>query len=205
MIVTVAVCPLTLALDNNKSLVIGSNVTTRLTPFNSDGFYLNTARPAPSNGTITGFSYCFYGNRDNSIRIYQSLVALYRAREGRIKRYERVSDTFVISKRTPFTQGFNCTSYELNVGLQVLQGDMIGACIYDTSNTGQLDLVSLSSLNESYTLLSESVHHADCDTEVLPDRILEDALERTRQNVILHISAEISKLFSFEHTCHDHD
>ena len=45
-----------------------------------DRFYLNTARPAPCNGTITHFGYCYYGRQDDidERETYQALVSVYR-------------------------------------------------------------------------------------------------------------------------------
>lgn len=172
-----------------------------LNRFGNDGFYLNKAKPAPANGTIKGLQYCYYGRRDSSVNRYQSLVALYRP--GERSTYDRVSETLIISKRTPtrlnnvqpdelLQIGFQCDDYELETGLQVQTGDVIGACIYDNSNIGNLDLLSrASSANGGYTLFVDGTNHADCDSGMLPVRLYNDDFEATLNQGILHVSAEI--------------
>lgn len=188
----------TLALNNPTSILIGSNDSTPLSPFDVDGFYINTARPAPSNGTITTLNYCYYGRRDNSKDLYQSLIALYRPAIR--SSYERVSDTIIVSKLPPTStvpqtdvlmRGFNCDYYELQGSLQVLEGDVLGACIFDTSRIGQLDLISFT--REGYTFLRDGANNVDCDRGVLPLEIGGDTLERTIRRGILHVSAGICK------------
>ena len=134
---------------------------------------------------------------------YQSLVALYRP--GERSTYDRVSDTLIILKRTPtrlnniqpdelLQIGFQCDMYELETSLQVQMGDVIGACIYDNSNIGNLDLISrTSSANGGYTLFADGANHADCDSGMLPSRLYNDDFEGRLDQGILHVSAEICK------------
>jgi hypothetical protein len=176
--------------------IIGSNDSTPAIAFNFEGFYLNTLRPAPSNGTITTIEYCYYGRRDNSVRIYQSLVAVYRrATRGTVN---RVSDTIQITKRLPSDNvppadvlllGFNCDYLELNQNISVIAGDLIGACIYDDSDTETLNLVSETESGEFLPV--DSANNADCNSGTLPRRIDEDTLEDTMRRVRLHLFAEI--------------
>ena len=181
-----------------SSQVIGSNDSTPAVPFNFEGFYLNTLQPATSNGTITTLKYCYYGTRDRSVNIYQSLVAVYR--KGLRGNYDRISDTVLITKHRPsdtvlqtdvLLQGFNCDYLELNKNISVVVGDVIGACVYDTSNVEVLNLVSLT--DNGGFLPVDSVHHADCDTGELPRRLVNDHLEATTRRVLLHLFAQIGK------------
>lgn len=197
----------TLALNSSTATLIGSNDSTQFSPFDVDGFYINKARPAAKNGTISGLNYCYYGRRDNSKDRYQSLIAVYRPAGIRNNNYERISDIIVISKLTPTStvpqadalmRGFNCDYYELQENVQVIADDVIGACVYDTSNIGQLDL--LSSTSEGYTLLMDSANHADCENGLLPSIIRGDSLEETMRRGILHVSAEICKCLLYTNT-----
>lgn len=186
----------TLAQSSSNYPIIGSNDSTPAVAFNFEGFYLNTLRPAPSNGTITTIEYCYYGRRDNSVRTYQSLVAVYRSStRGTMV---RVSDTIQIIKRLPsdnvpeadiLLQGFNCDYLELNDNISVIAGDLIGACIYDNSDIEVLNLVSLTESGDFLPV--DSVNHADCDTGTLPRRLMNDHLEDTTRRVRLHLFAEI--------------
>lgn len=196
---------MTFAVTDNSTttvMLIGSNESSPLSPFDFDAFYLNTARPAQINGTINSLSYCYYGRRDSSADFYQSLVALYRSagRSG----YQRISETVVITKRNPTLQtspdevllrGFNCDYYELSENVQVMEGDLIGACIFDTARIGKLDLLSVTS--DGYSLLADGGNTIDCDRGTLPMTIMGDILEGTRRRGILHVSAEICKSNNF--------
>ena len=174
--------------------IIGSNVSTRIGDDNNDRFYLNTARPAPCNGTIKQFGYCYYGNSDNenNERIYQVLVSIYRpAANGS---YTNIANTVSIIKRTPLSEvpladalqtGFNCDRMELEESVQVLERDVIGACVVDNSLLERLDVVSENN-NNGYRMRYDDANNC----ENLPE-IIGDNLQETRNDRILHIFAEI--------------
>ena len=139
------------------------------------------------------------------MRTYKSLVAVYRP--GTRGNFDRVSDTITITKQNPSANilvantlllGFNCDYYELDEAINVTMGDVIGACVYDTGDTGQLDLVS--STDNGDFLPVDSVNHADCDTGTVPRRLMNDHLEATNTRILLHLFAEIGK-FSCVHAC----
>ena len=180
--------------------IVGSNVSTPSQVSTLERFYLNTARPAPCNGTITSLRYCYYGREDSNRNTYQLLVALYRP-EPRSNNYQRITNTISIIKRTPISQvpladallpGFNCDSVELEESVQVLPGDVIGACIYDTLiSIRRLDVVSLNDI-AGYRMLFNSANDEDCENRVLPE-VVGSNLEQTNFLRILHIFADICK------------
>lgn len=182
--------------------VVGSNVSIAAQPSTRERFYLNTDRPAPTNGTVTHLRYCYYGREDNNQNAYQALMALYRPNSGS-NNYRRIMDTVSVIKHTPLSQvspadallpGFNCDFVELEESVQVLQGDVIGACIYDTlirSTIRRLDVISQS--DNGYHMLYNSADDEDCENGVLPE-VVGSNLEQTRTLRILHIFAEICKL-----------
>jgi hypothetical protein len=111
-------------------------------------------------------------------------------------------DTVSVVKRTPLSQvlpadallpGFNCDSVELERSVQVLPGDVIGACIYDTLSIRQLDVVSRS--DNGYRMLYNSADDEDCENGVLPE-VVGSNLEQTSIPRILHVFAEICKLLA---------
>ena len=180
---------------------MGSNVSTAAQVSTRERFYLNTPRPAPINGTITHFRYCYYGEEDSDRNIYQALMALYRPEPGSGTNYQRITDTVSVIKRTPLSEvpqaeallpGFNCDSIELEESVQVLLGDVIGACIYDTfSSIDRLDVVSES--EDGYFMLYNSADDEDCENRVLPELVIGSNLEKSSILRILHIFAEICK------------
>ena len=126
-------------------------------------------------------------------------MALYRPVPGS-NNYRRITDTVTVNKCTPLSQvpptdillpGFNCDSVELEESVQILQGDVIGACIYDTIRIRQLDVVSRS--DNGYPMLFNSADDEDCENGVLPE-VVGSNLKQTRILRILHIFAEICKL-----------
>ena len=75
---------------------IGNKDETAATPSRDQGFYLNTAYPAPCTGNITSWRVCYYGpNIVAELSSYWATYAVYR-RMGSDDdvRYERVSEMF---------------------------------------------------------------------------------------------------------------
>ena len=93
-------------MGDSGSTIIGSNVSTPILlneVFSHDRFYLNTAIPAPYNGNIMRFGYCYYGRSDNGRETYQALVSVYRpmaAGNG----FMNIMNAVPIIKRTPISQ-----------------------------------------------------------------------------------------------------
>ena len=155
--------------------------------------YLNTARPAPCNGTIRQFGYCYYGNDNNNERTYQVLVSIYRPVAG--NDYINITNIVPIIKRTPLSDvqltdallpGFNCDSVELEESVQVIEEDVIGACVVDNSLLERLDVVSRNNNNNGYRMPYDDANN--CENL---QRIIGDNLQRTGDGRILHIFAQI--------------
>ena len=171
--------------------------------FDRNRFYLNTARPAPCNGTITSLRYCYYGREDSNRNTYQVLVALYRPEPGS-NNYQNITNTISITKQTPISQvpladallpGFNCDSVELEESVQVLAEDVIGVCHTNDNNLNRLDVVSRT--NNGYNMFYIDTDQLNdinnCESGVLPD-VVGDNLQETGILRILHIFAEICEL-----------
>ena len=80
--------------------------------------------------------------------------------------------------------GFNCDSVELEESVQVLEGDVIGACV-DDDLFDRLDVVSENN-NNGYRMRYEDANN--CESL---QRIIDDNLQDTGDGRILHIFAEI--------------
>ena len=174
--------------------IIGSNVSTPTDDANMNRLYLNTARPAPCNGTIRQFGYCYYGNDNNNERTYQVLVSIYRPVAG--NDYINIMNTVPIIKQTPISEvppadallpGFNCDSVELEESVQVIEEDVIGACVVDNSLLERLDVVSRNNDNNGYRMYYDDANNC----ENLPRIIIGNNLQRTGDGRILHIFAQI--------------
>ena len=120
--------------------------------------------------------------------------------------YIRIVDTITLSKQTSnnpdepvppsdqFLPGFNCDMYQLEQSVQVLEGDVIGACIETTSDTQQLNLVSRT--DQGYSMRSLSANDARCRDGVVPEVVDDGRLDNVNPR-ILHIFAEISMFACF--------
>ena len=165
-----------------------------LTTNDPDGLYLNTDRPATCNGTISLLEYCYYGDLDTLQKTYRSLIAVYRLVNQ--SHYERVSETISVTRRSypfPLTPqadnilpGFNCDSQILIPSIRVKTGDIIGACIYNSQGTSELDMIT--SRPGGYRMMFE--HGVRCDTGEMP-LVLDDGLRLDLFPRVLHVSAEI--------------
>jgi hypothetical protein len=168
-----------------------------LTTDDPDGLYLNTDRPATCNGTISLLQYCYYGRADIFQNTYRSLIAIYRPVNQ--SHYVRVSETISVTRRSyPFPlipqadnllPGFNCDLQRLTQSVDVVAGDIIGVCIYNSGGTSEIDMITFRP--GGYRMLFEGIGDIRCDTGEMPqvvgDRLQQDSFPR-----VLHISAEIS-------------
>ena len=107
--------------------VIGTNDERAYTAERSRRFYLNTAAPAPCNGIINGWRYCFYNPSDiRNSRTYITTFAAYRATATG---YQRVSNVTVVSWSgrdiNALLESFNCFNINVN-DFTIEAGDSCG-------------------------------------------------------------------------------
>lgn len=183
---------------------IGSNSSDSFLTSEARRFYLNMAKPALCNGSVSSLEYCYYGPSTfrRIRRSFIATVAIYRQSSERSS-YERVSDTITISKQRPSIQvhpseairlGFNCDSFMLNADIHVQEGDVIGACLFNPGFRSQeLLLVSQNSSN-GYLMLYQESSTARCGVDVLPNLVSESDLVQDDVLKVLHVSAVISKI-----------
>ena len=177
------------ALNNS---IIGTNNERGFTAERDRTFYLNTDDPAPCNGTINGWRYCFY-NPDSirSIFDYRATFAVYRA-DG--TDYQRVSSVITVSWRgrdINRSQDFNC--YNVSVDSFTVQaGDIVAACIYEPRDRPrQLDLVGRDVAGH---FLMQTNSADQCRENSLPSFVSYNQLSTTNSR-ILHLYAIITSTF----------
>ena len=191
------------AQDSATCGVIGTNNQTEFTAERDLRFYLNTASPAPCNGTITSLSYCYYGPGNLFLASYRVTLAVYRRISNDSGEfYQRVSDVFtavrysILSPFGPYISGgFNCHNiFELgDEDVEVQAGDIVGACIFDPDNVlffinSQLDVIGDANGYSLHVMNDVS----DCDFGAIPSTVEATDLREVSSR-ILHIHAEISK------------
>ena len=136
---------LTVAQQVCTSPSVGSNVRVNLSNSESVGYhaqyYLNTARPASCNGTISSVDYCYYGpsqySSDSRSGYWIAVVALYRLQPN--GSYSRVSNRSMfllkgdnphsIIASDPILLNFNCDTYVPRSTMRVQEGDVFGALL----------------------------------------------------------------------------
>ena len=122
---------------------IGSNVRVNLSNSESVGYhaqyYLNTARPASCNGTISSVDYCYYGpsqySSDRRTGYWIAVVALYRLQPN--GSYSRVSNRSMLLLKGDNPRSsdrillnFNCDTYVPRSIMRVQEGDIFGALLF---------------------------------------------------------------------------
>ena len=173
-------------------IILGTNDETAYTAERDERFYLNTADPAPCNGTINGWRYCIY-NPDSisNNRNYRTTFAVYRAVNTD---YQIVSGSVTrVSQRgrnINRSQRFNCYNVRVN-SFPIEAGDFVAACIYDPSGgSRQLDLIG----KDVDGSLMQTNNANQCDDNSLPSNVLNSQLSN-RNSRILHLYATITGMF----------
>ena len=171
-------------------IILGTNDETPYTADRSMRLYLNTAAPAPCNGTINGWRYCFYNpDNVNDNQDYKTTFAVYRA-VG--MGYQRVSNVIVVSRSGrnigALSQSFNC--FNINVGdFTIEAGDIVGGCVYDpTRGDRQLDIVGQNAAGYSLMQMNDV---SECTRNSLPLSISSSQLS-ILDSTILHVYAKIT-------------
>ena len=174
---------------------IGTNAQ-EFTESREQNFFLNTQDPAPCDGTIDQFEYCYYLTDQVSAR-HLFTFAVYRETNPGSNAYTPISDPFNTGT-TFFSHGgnsFTCITYPAGQTIQVQAGDMIGACIYDPPNEGgitgsrvQLDVVGQEAGSDRF--LMSATDNSGCSNSAVPDSV--SGLSRA-DSFVMHIYASISK------------
>ena len=143
---------------------IGTNVE-GFTESREQKFFLNTQAPAPCDGTIDQFEYCYYVT-DQQLGGYLFTFAVYRETYPGSNAYTPISDPFNTGTSF-FNQGgdsFTCKTFQADQTIKVQAGDMIGACIYDPPNESgflgsrtQLDVVGQQAGSDRFLMCQQLI------------------------------------------------
>ena len=180
------------SLRTEQAPIIGTDDETVYTAERGRRFYLNTAAPAPCNGTINGWRYCFYnpGNIRNG-RTYIATFAAYRTTDTG---YQRVSNVTVVSWSgrdiNALSQSFNCFNISVS-DFTIEAGDIVGGCVYDPAGgpTRQLDIVGRNAAGYSLMRMNDE---SQCEQNSLPMSISSSQLDNILNSRILHVYASIT-------------
>ncbi len=171
-----------------------------------ESLYLNTVNPSDCWGTIQEIDFCYYSpsiNLRDGNSVYQAVFGIYRssqASDGSIV-YNLVSDIFTIQRTQSqvdsdldyddgeYDDDNRCRSFDLANPVIVNPGDILGACIFDPteSNIHQLDIVRETNDNDEILLTAATT---GCSSSSLPQTISDYTMVEER---ILHLYANISK------------
>jgi hypothetical protein len=83
----------------------------------------------------------------------------------------------------------------LTPSVEVLAGDIVGICIYNSGGTSELDMITFRP--GGYRMMFEGAGSVRCDTGEMP-RVVGDRLQLDSARRTLHISAEIGTMNSIE-------
>ena len=190
---------------------IGNSDESELVARRDQRFYLDVNNPAPCTGNITRWRVCYYGpDSVHEVGVYWATYAIYRRiGSGSGARYERVSEMFTAVRtierflRGPITDGlisnssFNCYNDTRDVGdipVTVQAGDIIGACVFDPSDsiTGNAERLSLNVVGEASGESLLEMGADECSRETIPSNIQLSQLT-TSASRRLHLYADIGK------------
>ena len=151
------------------------------------GFYLNTQDPAPCDGTIDEFKYCFYRHGLSAITTdsFAFKFAIYRGTSP--GSYGVVSGPF-IAVREPNYKVFTFPCLRFQVSIQIQAGDVIGACVYDPPGERKETFVVGQHAGTVRYLMTAST--SQCGDSTVPSHV--SSLSRVN-SLVLHISANISE------------
>ena len=178
--------------------VVGTD-TGELVPNRNRGFYLNTQNPAPCNGTVNSFQYCYY-HTDRlftfNIDSYDFTFAVFRETSPGSRTYSAVSDVFTTGRTDLDSRNFACQKYQAINPVQIEAGDVIGACIYNPPEEGifsrrvELVIVGQTASADQYLMMTDG---SGCGDFTVPNYFSISSLNKLNSNV-LHVSGSISKL-----------
>ncbi len=159
-------------------------------------FFLNTQNPAPCDGNVTEFQYCYYLT-DQLSEGHLFTFAVYRETSQGSNVYIPVSDAFTTGTSI-FNHGsasFACRTYNPQQTIQIQAGDIIGACIYNPPNEGglvgtriQLDVVGQNAGNDSFLMSTDD--NTECGNSAVPSSV--SNLNRA-DGFVLHVNANIGE------------
>lgn len=189
--------------------VIGNSNEAAATPSRARRFYLNAAHPAPCTGNVTSWRVCYYGpDNVNRIGSYWATYAVYRVMVSDASaRYVRVSEMFrAIRTIAGFTgdpivdgeiveEGFNCYTDSIDVGdspLTIQAGDLLGACIFDPSNSILVNRLQLDVVGEANGESLLQMDEGGCSRNAIPSDIPANQLT-SLDSRRLHIYANIGR------------
>ena len=180
---------------------IGTNNETAFTAARDRRFYLNIDCPAPCNGTITSWRYCYYRPNTNDSNRYHVTWAVYRRMgSGNDTHYVAVPSSVRTAVRsgdqiTSNNDSFSCLNQSVwpNVTVAIEAGDVVGACIYEPGDNAdenifrrQLDIVG--QMN-GYSLM-QMKDIGECGFNSTPSNISSSLLSAIDSSV-LHLYANI--------------
>ena len=155
--------------------------------------FLNTDYPAPCSGTIERWRLCFYRPVTHGVNDrYRLTLAVYRTMGTQY--YVRVNPSLhTITVDFPAqSNNFACQYYDLNMNDQfnIEAGDIVGACVFNPSQTDRERMDIVSEANE-YSLKQINTR---CGWYSVPHTISSSQLS-TINSRLLHLSATISSRF----------
>ncbi len=177
---------------------IGTNAQ-EFTESREQKFFLNTQDPAPCDGTIDQFEYCYYLTDQFSI-VHLFTFAVYRETSPGSNTYSPISDPFITgtSLLDHGQNNFTCKTFQADQSIQVQAGDMIGACIYDPTDRfirTQLDVVGREAGSDRF--LMSATDNSGCNNSAVPNSV--SGLTRA-DSFVLHVYASIGKSCKIEIT-----
>ena len=158
-------------------------------------FYLNLEDPAPCNGTVSSWEYCYYRSNNRNAMEFRAPFGIYR-QEGSTYRLVSYQINISITNEDIGKDDFTCRNLSTSV-ITIQEGDMVGACVNDVDRGGpdandqvQLNIVGGES---GYSLMYDGFSSCQSGNVLtVPGSITERELSRSN-SAVLHLHAIIGK------------
>ena len=179
--------------------MFGNDQQTELTQSREERIFLNFEAPSQCRGNVTAWRYCHYDSQEDDTRPYGAKFIVYR----------RSSDDYVpvpgsiitIRLESSDVASFNCREFVLEQSFEILENDVIAACVQDDSSTNPLYLIGEADDGPERLYHYDRGGHENCRDDQLATVETSRSEFRKQEEWRLYLYADIGKLSLEYYTC----
>ena len=157
------------------------------------GLFLNFEHPAQCRGTVSKWRYCYYraeGSYNDNDK-FKAKIMVYRQNRSHNNQYERVSRSIIdlSIKWEKIEHSYNCKMK--NKQFEILENDIIGACIIDHDNNHPLHLVGATEGSNLSTYQLSQDGSEECTASQVQNIDTNRSIFIKQHTIFLHVYADI--------------
>jgi len=161
------------------------------------GLFLDLQNPAPCNGTVTAWNYCFYRIESASDLNYLVDFVVYRRRGSNYLLVESTTVDMSGRQLAALNSDFMCDTISLQESekFEIREADVLGACLNDEGNNQKmLDILAESVTNTLY-VTDGCTQSVNIPTSIRSNRLT------TSPSFALHLFVDVSELMYGSYLC----